>query len=138
MYHRGTGNYDDIPAAMEYYINNYGCHFNKKLYMEAVSRMYKKINGKKQYIQPYTKEQIDSILRQQGIQLENNELYDYVYVASMGKADFLGSSIPDEAHLAKYVKDVVDDADAESGFIFNRWYADQIFMNHPIEWEDMI
>ena len=81
--------------------------------------MYKKINGKKQYIQPYTKEQVDSILRQQGIQLENNELYDYVYVASMGKADFLGSSIPDEAHLAKYVKDVVDDADAESGFIFN-------------------
>lgn len=138
MYHKRTGSYDEIPEGMKEYINNYGCHFNKKLYTEAVRRMYKTVNGKRQYAQQYTKEQIDTLLRQQGIQLVNNELYDYMYVAMMCKMDFLGSSIPDEAHLAKYIKDMIDDADAESGLVFNRWYADQVFMNHPIEWEDML
>lgn len=39
---------------------------------------------------------------------------------------------------AKYIKDVIDDIDAEEGYIFNRFYADTVFMNNPIEWEDMI
>ena len=41
-------------------------------------------------------------------------------------------------HLAKYIKDVLDDADAEEGYVFNRFYADCMFMNNPIDWEDMI
>ena len=56
----------------------------------------------------------------------------------MCAADFLGKSVPTEEHLAKYVKDVIDDADAEEGYIFNRFYADTIFMDNPIEWDDMI
>ena len=59
MYHTRTGSYDEIPEGMMYYINNYGPHFNKKLCKEASSRMYKVINGKKEYITPYTKENID-------------------------------------------------------------------------------
>ena len=31
MYHTNTGSYDEIPKGMMRYINNYGCHFNKKL-----------------------------------------------------------------------------------------------------------
>ena len=42
----------------------------------------------------------------------------------MCKADFMGSSITDEEHLAKYIKDVIDDEDAYDGIVFNRWYAD--------------
>ena len=56
MYHRSTGSYDEIPDGMKRYINNYGCHFNRKLCEEAVSRMYKVVNGRKEYIKPYTKE----------------------------------------------------------------------------------
>ena len=59
MYQTKTGRYDEIPEAMKVYINNYGCHFNKKLCMEAANRMYKKVNGKKEYIEHYTKEQAD-------------------------------------------------------------------------------
>ena len=137
MYQRRTGSYDEIPEGMKKYINNYGCHFNKKLSDWAASKMYKNVNGKKQYIQPYTKEQVDNLLKQNNIQLERGKLYDHVYLANMVKADFLGSSVPNEQYLAKYIKDVIDDADAEEGFIFNRYYADTMFMNNPVDWEEM-
>ena len=138
MYQRRTGSYDEIPEGMKQYINNYGCHFNKKLCEEAAKKMYTETNGKKEYIQPYTKEQVDQLLQVHGIKLERNKLYDGVFVANMAKSDFLGRSIVDEKHLAMYVKDLIDDADADEGFIFNRWYADQMFMNNPVDWEDML
>ena len=138
MNHRNMGSYDEIPEGMKYYINNYGYHFNKKLCEEAVSRMYKEVNGKKEYLKPYTKEQVEEMLEAYGIKLKRKKLYDHVYVANMCAADFLGKSVPTEEHLAKYVKDVIDDADAEEGYVFNRFYADCVFMDSPIEWEDMV
>ena len=137
MYSTTTGSYDEIPEGMMIYIN-YGCHFNKKLCAEAISRMYYVTNGKKEYIKPYTKEEVEEMLKAYDVKLKNNKLYDAVYVANMCKADFLGKSVPTEEHLAKYIKDLLDDADAKEGFVFNRFYADCVFMNNPIEWEDMI
>jgi len=138
MYLNFCGGYDEIPEGMDRYLNNYGPHFNKKLYEEAASRMYKRVNGKKEYIQPYTKEQVDRLLESYNIKLDNNKMYDACYVASMCLADYLGSSITDEKHLAMFIKDMVDDPDAKSGFIFNRFYADCMFMDRPVEWEDML
>ena len=138
MYQRRTGSYDEIPEGMKRYINNYGCHFNKKLSDWAASQMYKNVGGKKQYIQPYTKEQVDNLLKQYNVQLERGKLYDSVYLANMVKADFLGSSIPNEQYLAKYIKDVLDDADAEDGFVFNRFYSDTVFNSNPVDWDEML
>jgi hypothetical protein len=138
MYHKSAGSYDSIPEGMEIYLNNYGCHFNKKLCEEAVKKMYTIKDGRKEYITPYTKEQVDNILKAYNITLKNNKLYDYVYVANMCKADFFGKSVPTEKCLALYIKDVIDDADAVSGYVFNRFYADTMFMDDPIEWEDML
>ena len=138
MYHKDMGSYDEIPEGMKVYLNNYGCHFNKKLCMEAVSRMYTMEDGRKKPILPYTKEQVDRMLESYGIQLKRGKLYDCVYVANMCKADFYGKSVPDERHLALYIKDLLDDPDAEEGFVFNRFNADTMFMNEPIEWEDVI
>lgn len=84
------------------------------------------------------KQEVDELLKVYGVKLENNTLYDYVYVANMCKADFLGSSVPDEGHLCKYVKDVIDDVDAYDGIVFNRWYADMCRSGVPIDWEEMI
>lgn len=137
MYNRKMGSYDEIPEGMKKYINNYGCHFNKKLCDWAVKHMYKMVNGKKESIQPYTKEQVDNLLKQYNIQIERNKLYDACYVMNMGKSDFLGSSIPNEQYLAKYVKDLLDDGDAEEGFVFNRFYADTVFMDNPIDWDEV-
>lgn len=126
--------FDEYPHEMLVYLRNYGPHFNRKLCEFAVSKMYKK-DGK---IKPYTKEEVDYILKHNGVVLENNQLYDAVYVANMCKADFLGSSIHDEDHLAKYVKDVIDDADAYDGIVFNRWYADMSYTGTAIDWEAVL
>jgi hypothetical protein len=53
----------------------------------------------------------------------------------MCKADFLGSSVPDAQHQAKYVKDVLDDDDAYDGIVFNRWYADMCRQGIVIDWD---
>ena len=89
-------------------------------------------------IKPYSKEQVDNLLDTYGIKVKRNKLYDHVYVANMCAFDFLDKSVPDEKHLAMFVRDMIDDPDAEEGFIFNRFWADCVFMNHPIDWEEMI
>ena len=139
MYQRRTGSYDEIPDGMKAYINNYGCHFNKKLYEEAVSRMFKEDEeGREEKIKAYSKEQVERLLESYDIKLKRNRLYDACYVACMCKADYLGKSVPDEKHMAMFIRDMIDDPDAEPGFIFNRFYADQMFMDCPIEWDEMI
>lgn len=130
--------YDIKPEYMVNYLRYNGPHFNKKLCQFAVSMMEKKVGSTMVKITPYTKENVDQILQRNGIKLEHNQLYDYVYVANMCKADFLGSSVVDENHLAKYVKDVIDDADAYDGIVFNRWYADMCRKGIAIDWENMI
>lgn len=123
--------YDDRPLSMKHYLRYYGEHFNKKLCDFAVNKMK---HGK-----PIVKKStIDEILTKYSITLQNNELYDYVFVYNMGNNDFMGSSIEDEKHLALYVKDVLDDKDGYKGIVFNRWYADMVMRGIPIEWEDMI
>ncbi len=126
--------YDKLPESMINYLRYNGKHFNKKLCDFAVSKMKDK-NGR---ITPYTKEQIEMVLKSQGIVLKNNQLYDHVYVANMCKADYLGSSIVDEPHLALYVRDVIDDPDGYDGMVFNRWYADMCYLGIAIDWEDML
>ena len=138
MYQKRPGSYDEIPEGMKRYLNNYGCHFNKKLCEEAVGRMYVEVNGREERMQPYTKEQVEKMLESYGVNIKRNKMFDAVYVANMCKADFLGKSIPTEEHLALYVKDVLDDVDAMDGYVFNRFYADCMFMDNPIDWEDML
>lgn len=138
MYQKRPGSYDEIPEGMKRYLNNYGCHFNKKLCEEAVGRMYVEVNGREERLQPYTKEQVEKMLESYGVNIKRNKMFDAVYVANMCKADFLGKSIPTEEHLALYVKDVLDDVDAMDGYVFNRFYADCMFMDNPIDWEDML
>ncbi len=131
---------DKRPEEMETYLSNFGWHFNKKMCEFAVSLM-KKVNaatGKKERITPISKDKVDELLTSYGIKLDNNSLYDYVYVANMGKADFLKSSIPDEQHLALYIKDSIDDPDAPDGAVMRRWYATMIAAGEPIEWDEML
>ena len=99
----------------------------------AVSKMYK-INAakRKEYITPYTKEAVENLLKTNNVRLDNNPGYDAVYVANMAKADFYGSSISDDAHLAKFIKDYMDDPDGYDGIVFTRFYADCIGSGEPI------
>lgn len=131
--------YDDMPKYMKRYISNYGWHFNKKAYEYAVSFMKKKntktnINEK---VIGYTKEQVDKLLKDNNIELKNKIMYDYVFAATMCKADYLGSSILNENYLAVYVKDTIDDVDASTETTFRRWVATMIGNGIPIDWYEI-
>jgi hypothetical protein len=128
--------FDKKPEGMINYLRYNGPHFNEKLCDFAVSKMTKKSNGREVPIIPFTKKEVDTMLGNYGITLENNNLRDYVYVANMCKADFLGSSIEDNLHVARYIKDVIDDDDAYDGIVFNRWLADMARKGEPIDWDD--
>ena len=57
----------------------------------------------------------------------------------MCKADYLGSSVPDDdRHLCLFIKDIIDDPDGYDGLLFNRWYADMCRKGIVINWEEMI
>ena len=128
----------EYPREMLIYMRHNGPHFNRRLCEYATSLMTKEQNGQEVPIKPFTKDEVDNILKAHNVKLKNNQLYDYVYVANMCKADFLGSSVPDEHYLALYIKDVIDDIDAQDGFVFNRWYADMCYSGYPIDWEDVL
>jgi hypothetical protein len=132
--------YDDMPKDMRKYLQNNGWHFNKKACTWAVSLMKKEnpTTKKKEKIEPYSKEQVDEMLKKYNITLENNVGYDYVFVANMGKADYLKSSIPDEQHLALYVKDVIDDVDAGDGVTMRRWFATMVANGEIVEWDEFL
>ena len=130
--------YDIKPEGMINYLRYNGPHFNKKLCDFAVSLMEKKNGGQMIPIIPMTKEEVDTLLRNNGITIKGAQLYDTVLVANMCKADFLGSSIEDNMHLAKYIKDVLDDDDAYDGIVFNRWFADMSRKGIVVDWDEMI
>ena len=118
--------YDIKPEDFLNYLRYYGPHFNKKLCEFACKNLPKK---------ECTKDKIDLLLQQHGIELKNAKLYDSVYVANWCKSVLYGSSISDEKHFVLFLKDIFE---SESDLIFNRWYADMAKKGIPINWEEMI
>ena len=126
--------YDDIPKSMRRYLQHNGWHFNKSLCDFAISLMKK--HGKR--LEPIPKENVDKLLEQNKIQLDNNVGYDYVFVANMCKADYYGSSITDDKHVALYIKDTIDDEDAADGTTMRRWYATMVANGITVDWDDSL
>jgi hypothetical protein len=132
--------YDDMPKEMKAYLSHNGWHFNKKACEYAIGMMKKEnpATKKLEKIDPYTKDQVDDMLKKYNITLENSVGHDYVFAANMCKADYLKSSVPDEQHLAMYVKDVIDDPDASDGVTMRRWYATMVANGEPVDWAEMM
>ena len=122
-------------TALEEYIELYGFHFNKKLYEWAVSMM-KDRNGNK--VTPKTKEEVNEFLRMNGVTLKNNTGHDAAYVLHMAKADYMGSSIVDDAHLAKFVADFLDDPDGTESKALDHFVADCKAKDIRIYWDEMM
>ena len=130
--------YDDLPSGMREYLSVYGWHFSEKMAQWAVSRMKVEKNGKQERLEAMKKDEVEELLKKFGVKLEHDKGYDCVYVANMAKNDFYKSSIQDDAHLALFIKDYIDDVDAYPGMPFTRFYADCIGSGTPINWEDVI
>lgn len=132
--------YDDLPSGMRSYLQKYGWHFSKKMFEWAVSGIRKKnaVTGKDEPVDYWDKEKVDEFLKKNGIQVKNDVAYDAAYVCNMARADYLKSSVPDEVHLAMFVRDYLDDSDGYDGLPFTRFLADCIGGGKPVVWEDMI
>lgn len=130
--------YDNLPSGMREYLATYGWHFSKNMCEWAISRMKVEKNGKTEKLEAMKRDEVEELLKKLAVKLENDKGYDAVYVANMAKADYFKSSIPDEAHLAMFVKDYIDDVDSYPGMPFTRFYADCIGSGTPIMWEQML
>ena len=129
----------DIPEDMKTYLSYYGMNFSKKLYEFAVSNMRREsADGKMEKVKPMTADELKSLLSKHKIEIENNDLYNALYLAAMVKADYWGSSIEDEEHLARYIEDTLCDVDAAEGQVLARYLADCSVGGCIIYWESMI
>ena len=122
-------------TAFEEYVDQYGHHFSKKLYEWAISMM-KDRNGNK--VPPMTKEQASEWLRGKGVTLKNDKGHDSAYVLAMARADYMGSSITDDQHLALYVRDFLDDPDGYPTKAFDCFVVSCRAKNEPIFWDDFL
>jgi hypothetical protein len=113
------------------YLAEMGWHFNEKACKYAVQYL-KDRNGKP--IKPYSKEDVDDLLKRQNVTLDKNKGWDYVYVASMARSDMDGSPLADDKSIANYIKIVIDDADAADGEVMGCWYVKMIFRHIPVDW----
>ena len=117
--------YDIIPAGMDAYMSSHGRHFSRPMLEWAVRKMRDR-NG-------------NELLKANSVTIENDKgYYDQLYVWCMGRADYLGSSIPDEAHLLHFVKDYLDDIDGSETRAFDEFYIKTVALGIDIPWEDMI
>jgi hypothetical protein len=131
---------DFMPIEMKAYLRNYGFSFSKKACDYAVSLMKKENSSTKreEKIEPWSKEQVDEMLKRFNVTLENNVGYNATYVANMLKADMFKSSIVDEQRLALGVKDIIDDYDASPRLVFKKWITSMDDAGLPIEWSELI
>lgn len=118
-------------SSKDAYIAEMGWHFNEKACEYAVMYLKDRNNNP---IKPYSKEEVDEMLKRQNVTLEKNKGWDYVYVANMAKSDMDGSPLADEKSIANYVKIVIDDTDAAEGEIMGCWYTKMIFRHNPVDW----
>ncbi len=132
--------YGKMPSGLSDYLQTYGWHFSKKMCEWAVSKMKKKNpqTGKEESIEMKPKEQIDEFLKKYGVKIDNAKGNDLVYQYHVGVADYKGSSISDDAHLALYLKDYFEDVDSYPEKAFTNFYSDCIAVAEPIQFDDYI
>lgn len=130
--------YDRKPRAMVNYLRYNGPHFTQALCEFAIGKMRVRDGDRSMKIVPWGKEQVNAMLQNAGIELENDQLWDSVYVANMCKSDYFGSSIEDEPHVALYIRDYLDDEDGYDGIAFNRFLADCARKGIAIPWDRVL
>lgn len=126
---------DLTPEGYREYVRKHGRHFSEGLCEFAVGMMK---GEDEKPITPMKKEEVDALLKEFKVEVKNGREHDTVFVANMGMADYLGDSVPDMEHLAKYVRNVIDDPDGYEGIAFGRWVADMCHKHVEVPWEEFV
>lgn len=82
------------------------------------------------------KERTDIMLQTYDMTLENNQLYDYIYVINYVLSTYFEFSLSSEKYLILYLKDTIDST--EDGLIFTKWYSTMYKLGIPIDWKEML
>lgn len=128
--------YDIMPEGMDAYLSSHGRHFSKPMLEWAVGMMRDRSDKK---IKLPEKKNYDELMKIYNVTLNRTEgFYDGLYVWCMALADYFGSSVIDEQHLAKYVGDYIDDKDGTSTRAFDEFYINCIAKGIDIPWPDLI
>lgn len=122
-------------TSFEEYTEQFGFHFNKKLYEFAVSMMR---DRNEKPVTPKTKEKVIELLRANGVSIKNDKGHDVPYVYAMLIADCWGSSYQSEQQLALGVMDFLDDPDGSKTKAFDHFVVDCRAKNIPIFWDEML
>lgn len=122
-------------TSFEEYIDQYGPHFNKKLYEWAVSMMTDR-NGNK--VPLMTKEQVESWLANQGVTIKNNKGWDAPYTRAMLFSDYWGNALTTDKQLAYAVADYLDDPDGYEERAFDSFVMGCRAKKEPIFWEEYL
>lgn len=120
---------------MEEYLSEYGRHFNKHLFEYATSMM---VDRNKKKLPVWDKEQCNNFLRDNGVTIKNAYGHDVAYVLNMARNDYFGSSIVEDARLALYVRDYIDDVDGNPSRAFDEFYINCVGKGIPIFWDEML
>lgn len=133
----GVYKYADLPNDFKRYLRYYGLHFNPYSYEFAASTMKRKVAGGKasEKMKPIDKELFKQKMKAQNIEIEEEQLYDGMFVWTM-----LMSDDPEitEVQAAKGVKRYLNDIDQADGYIFSRWLSDMMLKGRYIIWEELI
>ena len=96
----------------ELYREVYGCHFNEWLLQKALSTM---VNEDGSFGGHWTLEQTTTVAKNNGVEFNHFNEYDWCYVMNMLYSDYYGS-IPNEISVyLKMAKKFLDDKDAKDG-----------------------
>lgn len=122
-------------TAFEDYTEQYGYHFNKKLYEWAVSMMEDRMGNR---VTPMSKEQVNEFLRVQGVTIKNDKGWDVPYVYHMRKSDSFGGSLTTDKQLALAVAEYQDDRDGNENQAFDCFVINSRAKGVYIYWEDFL
>lgn len=117
-------------------MERYKGHFSKKLAAWAISKMQNRdATGELKPINTYSLEEVEQMIQPFRSEIGDEAIYDAWYLANMVKADYLGSSVADKAHVALYVKDTLCDPDGKPEMVLACFRAKCDVMGMPIYWE---
>ena len=106
--------HEDLYEDLEMYLYKeiYGCHFCDWLLKKATKDM---VNEDGTMGGHWSIEQTNAVARQNGIQFDKFNEYDWNYVMNMMYSDYYGAVSNDTSVYAKLAKKFLDDKDAKEG-----------------------
>jgi len=119
------------------YMDAHHGHFSKKLAEWAISNMRGKRNGGMAPVTKQPVENVEELLRANGIRIPEESVYDAWYLYHMCLADY-PQSLDDNRRVARYIEETICDPDGEPTMVLACFRAKMDVKQIPINWERML